>query len=67
MAYLTMSRTTDQPIEVRYLPAGEEGSSFKVQVFLGSSFQSIYMSVEEARSFAESLLAVLPEPVEVAP
>jgi hypothetical protein len=62
MSHLSMSRSSDQPFDVRYVPRG--GGDWDVQVFLGSSYQTLYMSVEEARSFAESLLAAIPAPAE---
>lgn len=60
MSHLNTSHSTDETFDVRYTP--RDGSDWEVQVFLGSSFHTLYMSVEEARSFAEALLAVIPAP-----
>jgi hypothetical protein len=63
--YLTMTHDTEQSISVQHLP-GSASEDFRVQIFLGSSFQTLYMSVEEARQFAQDILAALPvtEPVD---
>ena len=50
-------------IEVRYHPdQGHE--DYRVQIFLGDSFHTLYTSVEDARAFAEQILSVLPTSVE---
>ena len=62
--YLSTGHTARQPVDVRYYPNTED-TDMSVQVFLGDSFHTLYMSAEEARSFAEQILAALPVEVEV--
>jgi hypothetical protein len=59
--HLSMARTTSMPFDVRYKPRPED-PSWEIQIFLGSSFQTLYMSVEDAREFAQDILAALPQP-----
>lgn len=55
----------DQPSDVRYSTRPQD-PGYEVQIFLGgSSFHTLYMSVEEARQFAQQILQALPAPVEV--
>ena len=61
--YLTMANTAERAPEVRYHP-GSSDEGMAVQAFLGSSYQSLYMTVDEARSFAEQILAAVPAPAE---
>lgn len=63
--YLTQSHTAQRPVEVHYYPGFDNGPEMQVQVFLGSAHQSLYMTVEEARDFAEKILAAIPAPVTV--
>lgn len=57
--YLSTGYTADRPAEVRYYPTVQD-SDMAVQVFLGNSFHTLYMNVEEARQFARDLLAAIP-------
>jgi hypothetical protein len=57
--YLAMAHDTIRKVEVGYLPS-TESPDFRVQMFLGSSHHTLYMSVEDARQFAQDILAVLP-------
>jgi hypothetical protein len=59
--HLSISSSTDEPFQVRYSERPDT-PDWEVQVFLGSSFQTLYMSVEEARQFAQDILDVLPQP-----
>jgi hypothetical protein len=63
--HLSMSNTAERAPEVRFHPR-PDNRDWEVQIFLGSSFQTLYMSVEEARQFAQDILAALPvtEPVD---
>jgi hypothetical protein len=57
--HLSISSSTDEPFQVRYSERPDT-PDWEVQVFLGSSFRTLYMSVEDAREFAQDILAVLP-------
>jgi hypothetical protein len=57
--HLSMGHSSEQAAEVRFHPR-PDNRDWEVQIFLGSSFQTLYMSVEEARRFAQDILAVLP-------
>lgn len=53
-----------QPSDVRYSPRPTH-PDYEVQIFLGgSSYHTMYMSVEDARTFAQQILAALPVPAE---
>lgn len=61
--HLSMSNSTEEPFKVRYSerPATRD---WEIQIFLGSSFQTLYMSVEDAREFAQQILDVVPAPMD---
>lgn len=63
MMYLTTSYKTDQVTKVWFLSGRND--SYEVQVFLGGSArQTLYMTAEYARAFAQQILDVVPAPAE---
>lgn len=59
--HLSQTHSTDERIEVRH--HADVDPNWAVQVFFGSSYSTLYLTVEEARQFAADILAVLPAPV----
>jgi hypothetical protein len=59
--HLSMQSNGDAPT-VRY-HASALDPTFRVQVFLGSAYQALYMDAETARDFAHDILATVPAPL----
>lgn len=57
--YLSSGYTAKRPAEVRCYDQ-RNGSDMQVQVSLGDSNHTLCMSVDEARDFAQQILAALP-------
>ena len=62
--HLSMHMSPTDLFEVRY--KAQSRPDWEVQICLGTSYASLYMSVEDARQFARDILAALPAPAELA-